>query len=839
MTRMPLFWAAVSLSAGICSGNFFTYFPVVSLAGILLFFLSDFFFPFLPENRRHFTLLFSFFWAGFISLQWMVFHKSPDDLSRWVDRKITLTASVDEAPAHYPDHTVLILNAETVEESGVRYPASGKLRLSVSDRLDIPAAYGDRLKFPLTPRAPRGFVNFGGWDYRLYLERHHISATASLSRPDGVLVQPGTRGNSLLRKVYAWRQLILEKAVETLHDEPRAIFLAMVIGESGYLTGAVRDAFMASGTTHILSISGSHLALVFLLVFHINRFFLLRLPSRLLLRLGSLILPSNLSMILASPPVLLYGLLAGNQVATNRCMLMILFFLTARLLNREQPLYHSLAFSALFILLSDPLAVFDISFQLSFGSVLSIAVLLGRKEPPEDLTAAPTKKTQPSLPARLYGEIKSVLAVSLATMIGLSPVVAYYFNQFNWAGLIANMVIIPLAGFVLVPVALIASFLSLLTNSPHLLLGDINQFLFSAFYKITQGFASLPLAEIHLPSPSLPSVLIFLAISLYIFLFRPGKVPKIAMIILLLLISVLWFLPPLRTTHRGELQATFLDVGQGDSALIELPDGKTILVDGGMLRHEFDLGRSVVAPYLWNRGVRKIDVVVATHPQADHIGGLVYLLKTFPVGEVWTNGTAKESQIAESFNKTAKEKNILTRVVKAGDHFLWGGADIQVVNPYPDEIEKARSGARENNDGIVIQVRFIDQSVLLTADIENEAEKNVSRDYPRLKSTLLKVPHHGSKGSALPEFLDLVSPEIAVISVGSHNPYHHPNPETIALYQSKKITIYRTDRDGAIQYRTNGYSYDITTARSRLWEPVQFGPGMISKEWQNFRNSLF
>lgn len=360
----------------------------------------------------------------------------------------------------------------------------------------------------------------------------------------------------------------------------------------------------------------------------------------------------------------------------------------------------------------------------------------------------------------------------------------------------------------------------------------------AGFYKIVRFFASFPYAEIHLASPSLVQILLFYLLILALLYLRLSPKQRSALIILIFLLPLWWFWTPRIRLPSGKLQATFLDVGQGDSSLIEFPDGETLLIDGGGRYHEVDAGRLVVAPFLWNKGIDRINYMVATHPQADHIGGLVYLLKKFSIGEVWTNGTTKESRIAREFDETVMMKKLNQKTVEKGYFLHNGDLHIQVLNPNLKNPVSSSTHARENNDGIVIKIDFGLKTLLFTADIEEEAEKRILAENPGMRATLLKVPHHGGRGSADPEFIQALSPEISVFSVGLHNPYHHPSLVTLLLYQKTPTIIHRTDQEGAFRFKTDGKEIEETTAQSLLPVKVRFGKEIWREERKNWLKAL-
>ena len=209
------------------------------------------------------------------------------------------------------------------------------------------------------------------------------------------------------------------------------------------------------------------------------------------------------------------------------------------------------------------------------------------------------------------------LAVSLTTL----PLVAFYFHQIPWLGLVTNMLIVPLVGILVIPIGLISAVGVLLLDSEKLPLAEVNQWILNAFAQLVVGVSRFPGAEWHVASPDILSMIVFWCVLAGFFVFRNRPKIKWSCATLLMAILIWWGWSPRTNWVPGELRVTFLDVGQGDATLLELPDGQTVLIDGGPAFRRWDMGRAVIGPYLWNQGIYRIDHVVATHPQWDHVGG--------------------------------------------------------------------------------------------------------------------------------------------------------------------------------------------------------------------------
>ncbi len=887
----PLIKVACVLLAGLILGQALIYFPisVLTLLGLVILIEVILFIRLRRRGLalRNIQLLFAILLAAMTYHYLMATYHPPHEVSRFIGKsKIVLTGYIDEPLIHYPDRSVVILEAQQVTVEGFHEAVTGRIRLRGSGPFLGQYQYGDILQIQAALRVPRGFLNPGLFNFGEHLRRQGIVAEATVSDPMDV-IKIGERPSILLRDVYTWREKIREAALYSLKDEPLAIFLAMIIGETGNLTNTIRDHFMASGTTHILSISGSHLGLVAIVVFALARLTVLSLPQGWLLRMGFYLTASQLAALITTLPVLFYALLAGGQVATIRSLIMILVYLLAVLIHREDNLLQALALATILVLLWDPRALWDISFQLSYGSVLIVALAIewfGSSSIPKNFRQ------------RLLERGKLYLMITLVATLGTAPIVAYYFNQVSWVGIFSNLLVVPIAGLVIVPLGLFCAIVSLFFDQPILPLANLLQSLYGLFYEAVCLFSKLPWAELRVASPSLTWILAFYLSLVLLTSFWVGRplnftqlsprLRRFRWIIpgFFLLLPVVSMAHPSMPGSSKPFRMTFLDVGQGDSTVIQFPDGQVMVVDGGRAFGDFDLGRLVVAPYLWDQGIHHIDYLVASHPQLDHIGGLIFLMKRFAVGEVWTNGIEREGEFYQQFRTTlnlrslsekkisreetprsigpcrvyflnpavflsvqdpARLKRFSNTPTPRAQHPMWGRSGLPSANPHMPHARRAQAkpearagkarGSLENNRSIVLKLSCYSYSFLLAGDIEEEAERELSDLGGLLEATVIKVPHHGSRGAMEPAFLEAVSPKVAVISVGVHNPYGHPAPEVLSAYQQLGSQIFRTDQQGAIVIEV---TEDILRARQfsdLVLSPVQWDSKMLFVEWENMK----
>jgi competence protein ComEC len=676
----------------------------------------------------------------------------------------------------------------------------------------LPAGYGDRVSLSGRLSPPRGFRNPGGFDYPAYLARHGVHAVLSLRRGSDVRLLE--QGSGVLRTIQNLRERIRQAMTGSLTGEGAAIIMAMTIGEEGSLTDDLRERFMAAGVTHIISISGSHLGMVALLCFWLTRNALFLLPERTYHWLTIHADPRKIAALATVIPVSFYAFLAGGQIATIRSLIMILTGLAALILDREEDLLSALAIAAFISLLPDPQALFDISFQLSYLSVLCIAFVVSTWN---TLELRPGTRTGKLLHSGLL-----LLTISVAAALATGPVVAFYFHQFSFAGIAANMVVVPFAGAVVVPLGLASGILSMLTGS--LPFAAANQFVANAFVALVSLFARIPFAAVHLPSPSpllaIGYVGLLIASALWIrarlfAAYRPLEASKLpprfaltAMAVSAAVIMLSTALPLLRA--QGP-QVTFVDVGQGDSALVETAAGQAILIDGGGTRdNRFDVGRSVLAPYLWDRGIRSLDLVILSHPHPDHMNGLGAVLRNFTVREVWGSGLDTDLPGYADLQEIIRQRRIPFRKVSAGDRMRVGEADITVLHPGASFRQRMkRTYAAENDRSLVVRLELAGRTLLFAGDIHAEGERELLRNVPDLAVDLVKVPHHGSRTSSSGDLVAAFRPSVAVITVGDGNPYRHPSTETETRYREIGSTVYRTDRNGAITVKLSPAGLDV------------------------------
>lgn len=712
----------------------------------------------------------------------------PDHIARLhLPSPVTLEGRLHAEPIRWaPDRTRLVVEAEEVYEGPGRRSTRGLVQVALYGE-PPPLTEGQRIAGEFRLHSPVGFRNPGGFDYPGHLAREGIFLVGS-GRAD--------RLQLLTSPAPPWPVGIKRWAVETIqrHLPPAsaALLAGLLLGERTDLPRPADLAFRRAGVYHILAVSGFNVAL---------------LASALFLGLSLLGIPRRLVAAAAMVLLLGFALVVGGQPSVVRATVMGVLLLLGFLLERESSAFNSLALAALLVLLWRPGDLWEPGFQLSFAATLGILYL-----------AQPWTR---SLQDRGWPRwVAAAVTVSLGAQLAVSPIMLAHFNQLSLVGIVANLVVVPLAA--------VATTLGLAALVITLLYEAVGDLLFQSLWLILLGlraavwfFAAIPAAMVHLQAPHLATAISFYAVLALLPHWGAHRWLRRGALVLSagVLVATLW---PWVRPADGRLRVTFLDVGQGDALFVELPDGRRLLVDGGPGgERRFDVGERVVAPFLWNRAVGTLDAIAMTHADPDHAGGLAAILREFRVRELWDTGLPDRT--AEEIRTLALRRGVVHRRLRAGDRLELGPALITVLNPPALPLAGSRRGpaSDENNNSLVLRLDWGLASFLLTGDLEQEGEAELlSRRWP-LTHLVLKVGHHGSRYSTTDEFLRAGRPALAVISVGARNPFRHPHPEVLARLTQALATVYRTDRDGAVLMETDGVELHVTRWATRTTETLR------------------
>jgi len=810
--RLPLIPIFITYTIGIYVGHFDLPFPSQGWILLLLTLLG--FWTLLLIIKR--TLMGSwiafsiYFLLGIFSVQLYLHPQhSPSHISHFTgSERISLEGIIDRPPERSRGRTQLLIRSQKVILSNRHIPVDGLLPIFLKEE-DPPLRAGDRLRFFCKLYPPHGFHNPGGFSYERHLAFEQIHTMGFLSETKGWVKLGEGFKNPFLLRMERWRDHIRDFLGREADPLSSGIFKALVLGEQGDIPEEVREHFIVTGIAHLLAISGDHLGIVALLSFSLL-IWILKRSEFLLLTLDV----KKWAAALTLPCLLLYTFIAGGGISVIRATIMVVTFFLSILFNRERNLLHTLALAAFLILIFSPPSLFDVSFQLSFLAVLSILYLVPRilqGLSQEGILLLPKNSWKKNV---LKYILLSLLVTGVA-ILGTAPFVALHFNRFSPIGFFTNLFIIPWVGFFTVPLSLIASLFSFFFHPFATLLIHITGWVTLILLRVVAFFASIPYASLFISTPTLFEIILFyLLLFSFVHLRKGRRIRYIfgGLCLVLILDLAFWNFKDL---FQKDLRLTFIDVGHGDSILIEFPKGKRMLIDGGGLHEDrFDIGKRVIAPLLWKKKIRRIDTLVLTHPDPDHLKGLIFIASQFSIGRFWDNGFQTESESYLQLKKILGERKIKTQSLdEETPPQMINGVEIWVLNPPVWNLtqRKNQNLLDLNNSSLVLKLRFKNVSVLLVGDIGKEAEGRMLRKGYPLRADILKIPHHGSSSSSSPLFLERVKPTYAILSVGERNIGRLPHPEVMKRYLQLGSKILRTDKHGAITVVTDGANIEVKT----------------------------
>ncbi len=632
------------------------------------------------------------------------------------------------------------------------------------------------------------------------------------------------------------RVRLLESLEKLFPGEEGALLKAMVLGMKDSLPAEVRENYIDTGLAHLMAVSGLHIGFVaaasYFILWPVVFYGLFRLKPDSV-RAGH---ARKVTAVLCLIPVLFYMVVVGAKVSSLRAGIMVSALLLAVLFDRQSSLFNAFLGAGFIILLWQPASILDVGFQLSFlavGGILLVFTLLS--EISDDPVARmgeptwsqklmrgyPTGNRKPfwqSLKFRFEKILVGGALVSVTVTAVTLPVLIYQFNRISLVGVFLNILMVPLASLLIPAVLLITvvgTVFPALAALPALPVLGITQF----FLWVPEVFARLSFSSLYVPTPP-PLWLVFyfsaLLTGLLAFRIRAlnqevGGWLKNSFIVFVLGALVLFSWPRAFQFPGNTLSISVLDVGQGESLLIEFPNGETLVMDGGgFYKNRLDVGRRVVAPFLWNRGIRKIDYMVATHSDNDHIRGLYALLDLFPVKHFLTLGDNFVGKLLGRLQNQARSKGAKLFPLKMNKPIQFG--EVQLIPLHPEPGGPSDPDRRIDNDlSLVMRLEYRNFSMLFTGDISDKVEGKLANSQQSLKADILKAPHHGSRFSNSSAFIEAVDPGTVIFSSGYLNRMRHPHPETLERYQKADVDIRRTDAHGAIQVITDGISYEIRT----------------------------
>jgi competence protein ComEC len=748
---------------------------------------------------------------GYLSIQpWLGIDLPPDHVGRYVNQGIwRIEGCVDSGVDKRRYRWGFVLDAKQISRQNVRSAVRGRIKVTGrGEVLDL--ASGDRVSLQGHLRSIRNFANPGGFDY----ERHMAL--------QGIHVRVYARKGSLVRiaptSVRWWRDRVerlrgelsnrMSAALAGKSFETIALLKALILGERHRMSSEQQEACRRAGVSHILAISGLHIGCVALAALGLFNWLFCWIPfllRRAWARKGAALFSLGITVC--------YGVLAGLSPSTQRAMIMAAAFLLGFWVGRRHDWPSGLALAAVAIVLIYPPALLSVSFQLSFAAVLAIFAgfhAIPIRPPPAD---APRWKT--------FGKrLAAFMWVTILATAGTLPLVLYYFNQVSLVGLLTNLIVVPVVAMLVVPAGLAGVMVSAVSADLAALCWHVAYAGLVVVGRVISHVAGWSWAAVTTVTPTLLEIVLYYGVVGGCLYWKELTRRRLAVAVALLLVcgdGVYWSY--LRFGRR-ELRVTAVDVGQGSANLLELPGGDTVLIDGGGFSDNkaFDVGARIVAPLLWRRKIRSIDLVILTHPNSDHLNGLLYLLQHFEVKAVWSNHEPVDTAGYRKWRQLLMRRRIVHHDFQRLPHCLErNGVRLEVLAPPRDFMSRraTETWRDPNNNSMVIRVSLGKVTILVAGDIGKRAEQELVDRYPgrRLKSTILMVPHHGSRKSSTISFLTAVDPAEAVISAGWQNRFRFPHDETLERLAAVGSRVWCTADSGAIEVTTDGERYQIKATR--------------------------
>jgi competence protein ComEC len=884
----PLAWIGIFFAFGIFFAEISQFkwhiFFALSIFTLLLTFLLSKF-----GNKSQFSTLFlllTFAFSGSLLYEIEKHSISPNRLKTLFETKniisnepIEVEGILNGKPELAVGGFFLELSAEKIVSKGIEKNVSGKIRLfaPVSNKQtaeeydNLQLRYGTQIQvFCLLQRDDK-FLNPGVSSIKEILDQKEIDATGIIKSPllverigDREIFQP-------LAWLYERRQDLILDFKRIFSSQTSGVLIASLLNNRYHLDKSTSDSFRENGTFHALVISGMHITVIGMFVF----FFVSRVTKN-----------RWLQFLIGTISIWSYSLMVGAEIPVSRAAIAFTIMLFSRVIFRESNLLNALGASILLILIWRPSDLFDQSFQLTFSCLVAIIGMafplienfrsIGNWHP----TAEKPFPTQTSKKVRAFCEaiywsekswkielsksiwtctidknplsiwlekyylqrvlraiFESVL-VSFCVQLWLLPFMVFYFHRLSLISLFFNIWIGVLLGFESLT-ALIAVFLtkiSVILATPFVFLTEISNWLMihAGDVFIENGLSSI---RIPIYSGSLKAIYVvyfipLIALSYLINRWKPfqnlfSKSWRLPSLLLTIFSLIIIFHPFSSPKIDGKLRVDFLDVGQGDSALITFPNGETLLIDGGGKINFADtytqrdgeepesfspdirtIGESVVSEFLWEKGYDQVDYVLATHADADHIQGLSDIAKNFRVKTAFVVRTPDNNSEFNHFRQNFSQRLVPIRTLSQGDNLRFGGVIIDVLSPENTDMQNAAS---DNNNSAVLRISFGDHKFLFTADIEKKVETILLNQPQFLEANVVKVSHHGSRTSSNAEFVNATKAEFAIISVGRESQFGHPHEEVVERWKAANAKVLTTGERGTISFLSDGKTLSATT----------------------------
>ena len=720
-----------------------------------------------------------------------------------LDEPIRVIGTIAEDASVAAEDVRVVIDVERIEYDGRPYVLTGRLQAGVAGSISRPRAAtwtkGRAIDAPVALRTLDVWRDPGSSSERWQRLHRTFDVSGSIKSGALVAVRAGPWWREAEAAVRAYVRDTSERFVKPRDPQSAAIVTAILIGDRAGLDVSVQRRLQAAGTYHVIAISGGNVALLTALCFVLTRGLVRSARA-----------PATVTIVV----VLGYSAILGNDPSIERAVAAATLYFALSLAGLVPDAVDLLAVVAMAVVIVDPLVTIDVGAWLSFGATFGIIVGARRIAVHLRPARANDRHGLRALAARTLTVATTLVAATLSAEIVLLPISAGVFSRVSVAGLALNFVAIPamsiveVAGFVMVGCA--RWWPAGATVSAAIV--DVAS---RAIVRSTALLDVVPWLSWRVPPVGVGwAVLYYAAWAGVVWMVRPRHraVAVLVASATAIVISSAPFAsggPP-----SGEARLTMLDVGQGDGLVLQAPSGQTLLIDSGGLGAAFDIGGRVVTPALWALGTRRLDWLLFTHPDADHIGGALSVATDLRPREIWEGVPVPKNAERAQLEAAARSRGVGWRQLQAGDRLVLGALVIDVLHPARPDWERQKS---RNDDSVVLRLQLGDVAILLTGDAGAEFESHFVPDPPLPSLRVLKVGHHGSRSSSSARFIDTLRPQAALISVGRSNLFGHPAPDVLARLNAHGTKIFRTDRDGAVSVTTDGRSVRFETWTGGSW----------------------
>ena len=658
---------------------------------------------------------------------------------------------------------------ETDYKYSVNIKIENKLKLTVYiDKKENVSKleYGNKIAVTGTYKKPTEKRNYKGYDYMKYLKTKKICGSLMV---DGEVKLIKTKKINPIFTIINKLSLIFKQNLKKLLPEQEAeLEQGILLGDTSDIESDIKDDFRECNLSHMLAVSGAHLSY---LVLGINTV------------LSKKAFGIRRRKILSIIFILIFMVIVNMSPSVVRAGISTIIAIFATLIYRKQDTYTTISIALLLTLLNNPFAIFDFGLQLSYIATLSIIIFY-------------SKFTQKQFNNKVKKYLYESVMLTLSANILILPITIYEFNTIPINSIISNLLAGPLLGICII-LGMFTVILSTVCFPVSKLIAFPLQIILKILIKIIELISKIPFGNYTVKTPWFIVVVLTYAI-IATLIYNKKRITKILTMITLIIFIVMQVCDFINID--GKLKIYFIDVGQGDSMIVKTVRGKNILIDGGGSKDpDYDIGEKILVPYLLDRRIKTLDYVIISHFDEDHATGVAQILGKIDVSSIILTRQLEENDIYRHILSIAKEKKIKLIYVKEGDVLKIGGIKISIIHPE----NKLMINNPMNNNSIVCKVEYNSFSMLLTGDIEMEAEELILRKNINLKADVLKVAHHGSKTSTTGEFLKAINPKVALIGVGKNNNFGHPSNEVIQRLKENGTRIYRTDENGEISITVN------------------------------------